>query len=53
MKVPSHSTVITIRLKNGSPLARYMEKSTAKNATEKLHELAAAHEAVMSVVQRN
>jgi hypothetical protein len=41
------SRSVTFRLQPGSALERYLDAATAKSVSAKLHELAAAHEAVM------
>lgn len=46
------SRSVTFRLKQGSALERYLERAPAKTTSDKLHELAAAHEAVMAHVER-
>ncbi len=47
--MPQRSEHVTFRLQPGSALERYVKASTAKNTTAKLHELAAAYEAVMTL----
>lgn len=46
------SKSVTFRLKSGSALDRLLSAAPKQSATDKLHELAAAHEVAMMLLKR-